>query len=141
MTASTDMVHANEFDDDGITDDDAGHDLLPRNWRLMAIGAAVLAILVVVGVTAFNYWSLPGPFTVEKGDALLDHTRGNLPLAITVAERVNLPVMATEAGRTTLVSYKDARRMVNDTDRVRLVVPIYPGDYVDARNRVYQPAP
>ena len=113
------------------------HHLIKRG-----MGLAALLTLAIGGVVAYNDYNLnqlPDAFTVAEGDTLVSHTR-NLPLAITVAERVGLPVLATTNGTTTQVSYKDARGMVDKTDTVRLVVPIYPGDFVDARNRVYRPA-
>ncbi len=107
------------------------------------VGFVIAISLTIAGVVAYNdhqLGRLPEAFTVAEGDTLVSYTRRDLPLAITVAERVGLPVMATTNGSTTLVSYKDARGMVDKTDTVRLVVPIYPGDFIDARNRIYRPA-
>tara|TARA_R110000824_G_scaffold401771_1_gene615789 strand:- start:449612 stop:449986 length:375 start_codon:yes stop_codon:yes gene_type:complete len=115
------------------------------NHHLIKRGVALVCLLTlaIAGVVTYNNHQLnqlPEAFTVAEGDTLVSYTRRDLPLAITVAERVGLPVLATTNGDTTLVSYKDARGMVNKTDTVRLVVPIYPGDFIDARNRIYRPA-
>lgn len=131
------LVGANEFD--GVDDDTiSDNDYRGMNWRkTIFAGLGLAALLLVASHFAYqNYFRYPERFTVAANENLLDHTGGNLSLAIDVAERVGLPVVATPmGGESAPVSYKDARRLINQTATVQLNVPIYEGDEIDARGK------
>ena len=132
---SPQMVGANEFD--GIDDDISNDGFRGLDWRKLVPWFLGLAVLVAVGLLAYqNYFRYPERFTVAAGENLLDHTGGNLNLAIDVAERVGLPIYATPmGGESEPVSYKDARSLISETATVQLNVPVYDGDEIDARGK------
>lgn len=143
------------------TNDDLGTQIIdgqrgmdPLRVVLLAGLAIVLAIVAVLGWGAYKSNQLPAPFTIKKGEVMLDHTGGNLGLAIKVAERTGMLVVATEkcgiekpelvrqlCGRPLEVSYTEARRIAPLTDTIEIDIPVYDGDSIDPENGIYHEAP
>lgn len=114
---------------------------LPKNPYLWPLIVILLIVLAFCGQMIYTYYRLPPAFMVTKDDVLVNHTNGDMNLAIDVAERTRMPVIATEMGGTReSVSYARARQILRYTDTWRVDVPLFPGDLVDARAGRYVPA-
>lgn len=138
---------------------DAEKDRQFRNWVLAGFGVVMAAGLCFFAYTAYQYYQLPAPFTAKPGDTLMTYiTATNDPverarIAIRAADRTDQPILATElcgqavqrvpgvCGRPQEVSAKQAMKLVRFTDTVQLNVPLYPGDFMDARRGFFKEAP
>jgi hypothetical protein len=146
------MTYSNEHDDDGIND---AEDHTFRNWVFALFGTILAVCLAFFAWNAYQQSLLPAPFTAKPGDSLMTYVTSSKDsverarIAVRAAERTRQPVFATElcgqsvqrvpgqCGRPQEVSYKLARTLASFPGTVMLNVPLYPGDFMDARKGIF----
>lgn len=154
-------LHESEPDNQAIVDGQAGHTF--RNWVVFIGVALVVVAMIAVFLIAQNkknamIGQLPGVIVVEEGATLVDYVVSSgsnddrLRLAIFAAERMKRSLTATEikvAGKDKIlkaeygtrvpVSYNQARRLVADSDRIKISMSLYPGDLLDPKRGEFIP--
>ncbi len=154
------ITPATEYED-SISGDPDRFDFVPT---VIAAGFTIVAIiLVVMGWGIYQKWQinqLPAAFTAKQDDAVVNYVTATkdpvakLRIAVRAAERVDLPVYATESckadvpqlpkglcGRSFLVTYQHARHLARYQKTVELNIPLHPGDIMDARAGRFTQAP
>lgn len=154
--SDTPMAGANEFDgedDDIVNDGSNGFD-----WHKAIPWILGLAALITAGLFGWDQYQqnqLPAAFTARPGDSVMTYVVSSKDpierarIAVRAAELTRQPVLATElcgqsvqrvpgqCGRPHEVTYKQARSLARFPGTVMLNVPLYPGDFMDARKGIY----
>lgn len=152
---TTDSITPATDYNDSIIDDGQKNFFQQHPW----FGLFGLVALAVFTFWAYSIWNferqLPAAFTAKPGDSVMTYVTATKDpvkrarIAVRAAELTRQPVLATElcgqsvprvpgqCGRPHEVTYKQARSLASFPGTVMLNVPLYPGDFMDARKGIY----